>query len=70
MLAQKGSSVLEALDAAKQTIEILGGGEPEILPVDLTETQQSHTLVVIPKLTASPAKYPRRPGIPSKRPLN
>lgn len=70
MLAQKGAVILESLDAAKQTIETLGGGEPEILPIYLPETQQSHTLVVIPKLTASPAKYPRRPGIPSKRPLN
>jgi 16S rRNA (guanine527-N7)-methyltransferase len=70
MLAQKGASILESLDAAKQTIETLGGGEHQILPIYLPETQQSHTLVVIPKLTASPAKYPRRPGIPSKRPLN
>ncbi len=68
-LAQKGEGALEALDGASQAITKLGGGEPEITPVNLPGRQQTHYLVVIPKISGTPNNYPRRPGIPSKRPL-
>ncbi len=28
-----------------------------------------HTFVVVPKVSATPARYPRRPGEPGRRPL-
>ncbi len=68
-LAQKGEGALEASGSAARAIRLLGGGEPEIRPVILPDRQRTHYLVVIPKVALSPAKYPRRPGIPSKRPL-
>jgi 16S rRNA (guanine527-N7)-methyltransferase len=68
-LAQKGEGALGASDAASRAIKLLGGGEPTIRQVHLPDHQRTHYLVVIPKVGISPAKYPRRPGIPSKRPL-
>ncbi|MGB3714357.1 MAG: 16S rRNA (guanine(527)-N(7))-methyltransferase RsmG [Candidatus Promineifilaceae bacterium] len=68
-LSQKGEGALGASDSAARVIKLLGGGEPEIRPVDLPGRQRTHYLIVIPKVYHSPSKYPRRPGIPSKRPL-
>ena len=45
---------------------LLGGGEPEIEPV---EGSRDRALVVVPKLGPTPAGFPRRPGMARKRPL-
>jgi len=37
--------------------------------VELPGLAQPRSLVVIEKAALTPEKYPRRPGIPSKRPL-
>lgn len=68
-LAQKGGSAPSAMADASGAIIRLGGGDPKIRSVLLPERGQTHYLVVIPKVSPTPAKYPRRPGIPSKRPL-
>jgi 16S rRNA (guanine527-N7)-methyltransferase len=68
-LAQKGDSARTESAAATQVAAILGGGEVTITPIYLPETDQAHNLVVIPKIRPTPAHYPRRPGIPAKRPL-
>jgi 16S rRNA (guanine527-N7)-methyltransferase len=47
------------LDAVARVAERVGGGEPE----------ERGGLVVVPKLTATPAGFPRRVGIAKKRPL-
>jgi 16S rRNA (guanine527-N7)-methyltransferase len=46
----------------------LGGGELEIRP-SLTELGD-HTFVVVPKVRPTPARFPRRPGDPARRPLS
>jgi 16S rRNA (guanine527-N7)-methyltransferase len=68
-LAQKGEGEIEALEGASQAITTLGGGTAKITPVKLPERSQIHYLVTVPKIAHTPQKYPRRPGIPSKRPL-
>jgi len=47
---------------------LLGGGQPAVVPAP-TEARSRGTLVVVPKLAPTPATYPRRPGLPAKRPL-
>ena len=47
------------LDAVAQVAERVGGGTPE----------ERDGLVVVPKLTATPEGFPRRPGMARKRPL-
>jgi 16S rRNA (guanine527-N7)-methyltransferase len=40
-----------------------------LVPVDLHGLAQTRYLVVLDKVATTPEKYPRRPGMPSKRPL-
>ena len=47
------------LDAVGRVADRLGGGPPEVHP----------GLVVVPKVTATPAGFPRRVGVAKKRPL-
>ncbi|MGH2538265.1 MAG: 16S rRNA (guanine(527)-N(7))-methyltransferase RsmG [Candidatus Promineifilaceae bacterium] len=77
-LAMKGPAVTEEVAAAERAIRLLGGGEGELLPLALpaqagsgleSETMRSAFLVVIDKVNPTPAAYPRRVGLPAKRPL-
>jgi 16S rRNA (guanine527-N7)-methyltransferase len=68
-LAMKSARAPEEVDKAQETIHILGGGESRLHPVRLPGRTEPSYLVVIPKIAATPSKYPRRPGIPAKRPL-
>ena len=69
VLAQKGGSAAEELVIAAPAIAALGGGASQLIPVQLPETEATHYLVVIDKAATTDARYPRRPGIPAKRPL-
>ncbi|MCY4529002.1 MAG: 16S rRNA (guanine(527)-N(7))-methyltransferase RsmG [Chloroflexi bacterium] len=68
MIAQKGPKVEEELGQARRAIDTLGGlfDDRDMLVAPLVGVG---TLVTIEKHRPSPANYPRRPGIPSKRPL-
>lgn len=68
-LAQKGESAPDELAAAETAISILGGGAPSLSAVHLPETDKTHYLVTIAKQRLTPSGYPRRTGVPAKRPL-
>lgn len=68
-LAQKGESAPREVSEARTAIGLLGGGEPVLHPVELPGRDETHYLVVIPKVAATPAAYPRSPGRPAKKPL-
>lgn len=69
MLAQKGESAPEEVKTAAAAIQKLGGGEPELTEVTLPGVEGSRYLVKIPKIKATPAGYPRRTGLPLKKPI-
>ena len=69
VLAQKGESALEEVGSAGEAIEILGGRLAEVQEVELPGVNDKRYLVVIEKIAPTPQKYPRRVGIPAKRPL-
>jgi 16S rRNA (guanine527-N7)-methyltransferase len=46
----------------------LGGGTPDVIPMDPPRLG-GHTLVRVTKERPTPARYPRRPGEPARRPL-
>ncbi len=69
MLAQKGPTVETEMYKAAEAIEILGGGKAEVHEVRVPGLDEKRNLVVIEKIRATPEKYPRRAGMPSKRPL-
>jgi len=67
-IAQKGVDVHDEIRAAARALDILGGRVREIAPVQLPGLEPRH-LVVIEKIAATPDKYPRRAGIPERKPL-
>lgn len=68
-LAQKGKDAATEVDAAKGAIRKLGGVLQEMKKVDVLGLDEERYLVVIKKVSPTPETYPRRPGIPGKRPL-
>ena len=68
-LAQKGESGPQETHAAERAFQLLGGRLKKITPVNLPGVAEQRFLVVIQKVAATPLKYPRRVGIPSKSPL-
>jgi 16S rRNA (guanine527-N7)-methyltransferase len=69
VLAQKGRHAEEEMREAEDGIAVLGGGLPRILAVQAPGQEEPSNLVLIEKLNPTPEKYPRRAGIPAKRPL-
>lgn len=65
---KKGDTELE-IKQALNAIEILGGRLREIQPIRLEELDDNRHLVIIDKIAPTPDKYPRRTGIPEKRPV-
>jgi len=68
-LAQKGGNAASETAAARDAVAELGGAAPRLHPVRLPDHSETHYLVVIEKVRETPARYPRRIGIPAKRPL-
>ena len=69
MLAQKGESAPEELRSAETALRKLGGGEPSLSEVLLPGVEGTRYLVKIPKVRPTPAGYPRRTGLPLKKPI-
>jgi len=69
MLAQKGSSAAAEVHKAGNAFKILGGVLRQLLPVTLPGVADERYLVVVDKVSATPKNYPRKPGIPIKKPL-
>ena len=68
-IALKGSNVEGELKEARAAIKILGGAALE--PIEFTlPNGDSRTLVLIEKRKRTPEHFPRRPGIPERKPLS
>ena len=64
----KKDGVEHELSEAKGAMDILGGKLKTVQQVTIGGLEQ-HLLVVLEKTSMTPPTYPRRPGIPTKRPL-
>jgi len=69
-LAQKGKDAAAEVEAAILAIKKLGGELHELKKVVVPGLDEERYLVIIKKISPTPETYPRRPGIPNKRPLN
>jgi len=67
-IAMKKGEIGEEVSAAANAIDVLGGRLREVKRVSLGEIEK-RALVVVDKINHTPQRYPRRPGIPQKRPL-
>ncbi len=69
MLAMKGQSAPVETQSAENAFRILGGHLHRLVPVTLPGVTEDRYLVVIDKVAATPNGYPRRVGLPAKKPL-
>ncbi len=70
LAALKGPLAAEELDAAKRAIYILGGEVEEVKEVDIPHSDLHHKIVVVKKVRRTPSKYPRKPALISKSPID
>ena len=68
-VAYKGDKAEEELSRAELAISTLGGTLEAIHKVTLPLLGDGRTLISLRKTSATPVKYPRRPGLPTKQPL-
>jgi 16S rRNA (guanine527-N7)-methyltransferase len=68
-LAQKSKDVLNDVQRAELALATLGGRLNDIVSVSVPELNEVRYLVVVEKIDRTPEKYPRRTGVPAKKPL-
>ena len=69
VLAPRGSGAQAEADAAGRAANALGGGTPDVHPAPPIGIADRTAVVVIRKTDETPDKYPRREGMPAKKPL-
>ena len=68
LAATKGSATVRELDESQRALEELGGEHLTTLRLEPPGGIQQ-AVIVIRKTSATPERYPRRPGMASKRPI-
>jgi len=68
-VAQKGRSYREEIDKALKAVQFLGGELIGVESVRIPFINQERHLLIIKKIKDTPSEYPRKEGIPQKRPL-
>jgi 16S rRNA (guanine527-N7)-methyltransferase len=68
-IAQKKGEIDAEVEQATRAIDVLGGRLREVMRVRLEELGEERVLVIIDKLSSTPQGYPRRAGVPTRRPL-
>jgi len=69
VIVQKGQQPADEIKAAANALGILGGKVSQIVPVTVPGLDAERHLVVIQKIKPTPPQYPRRPGLPAKKPI-
>jgi 16S rRNA (guanine527-N7)-methyltransferase len=68
-IAMKGESAPAEVQTAEHAIHVLGGHLRKLIPVTLPGVADERYLVVIDKIAATPPGFPRKVGVPIKKPL-
>jgi 16S rRNA (guanine527-N7)-methyltransferase len=69
VLAQKGTAPQDEVRVASAAVETMGVEVVEVREVEFDGSDGPRSLVVLNKTRPTPKGYPRRPGMPFKRPL-
>lgn len=65
----KGSAAAREVREAEKALSVCGGAVEAVSKLDVPPPGPAPTLVLVRKVAETPERYPRRPGVPSKRPL-
>ena len=66
----KSGEIEDELNESKKAIKILGGKTQKVVQFELPDTDIARSLVIIKKEKSTGMKYPRKSGIPSRKPLH
>jgi 16S rRNA (guanine527-N7)-methyltransferase len=68
-IVQKGQNPTAEVKSAANALGILGGKIDQILSIDVPGLDAERHLIVVRKRKPTPKQYPRRPGLPAKKPI-
>ena len=68
-ISYKSGQVDEEVQDAKRAIQLLGGKNTRLEKFALPNSDISRSFVVISKAISTPDNFPRKPGIPAKKPI-
>ncbi|MCZ0754754.1 16S rRNA (guanine(527)-N(7))-methyltransferase RsmG [Anoxybacillus sp. J5B_2022] len=68
-IAMKAASAQEELEQGQTAIKVLGGEIAAVHSFTLPIEESERTIIVIDKKRKTPNKYPRKPGVPNKLPI-
>jgi 16S rRNA (guanine527-N7)-methyltransferase len=69
LAAQKGSGAEREVRESARALEVVGGEVALVERIEAPGAAVAPRLVLVRKVRSTPDEYPRRPGMPSKRPL-
>lgn len=69
-VAMKGDTAASETTDAKRALVLLGGKLENIKALYLPGVPDVHNLITLQKIAPTPAAYPRKPGMPSQKPLD
>lgn len=69
-ICMKGSEITDELEKSKKAISLLGGNIEKIDTFCLPKSNIARNIILLKKERSTPNKYPRKPGMPTKEPLN
>ncbi|MDP2966179.1 MAG: 16S rRNA (guanine(527)-N(7))-methyltransferase RsmG [Pelolinea sp.] len=69
-LAMKGADTEDETQKANRAVAVLGGEISESMRLNLPKGYGERTLIVLNKISTTPGAYPRRAGMPSKKPIS
>lgn len=68
-ICMKGNNIEEEIEEAKYAMNLLGGKIEKVEKFILPNTDYERTIIIIKKIKSTPNIYPRKAGIPTKKPL-
>lgn len=68
-ISYKGDNAVEEISNAENALKILGGEITDVKSFTLPDSNITRTLINIKKTCPTPDKYPRKAGLPNKKPL-
>ena len=68
-IAQKKGDITGEVEQSRKAIAVMGGHLREVKPIEPDVFDDRRCLVVIDKVKPTPVEYPRRPGMPEKKPI-
>ncbi len=69
LASPKGSGAAREVEAAARALETCGGRLEGLERLEVPQAKVAPSLVLVRKVAPTPPRFPRRPGIPAKRPL-